>query len=481
MNKTKIIATLGPSSDDFDTIQGLVKAGMDVARLNFSHGTHEYHHSIIKITREVSDFLHIPITIIQDLQGPKMRVGVLPKEGIPLTAGELIEIHISEPNDSPDFLLGDHKTISLDIPAALGALSPGKHILLDDGSLELEVTEQLSHGIMARVLLGGILTSHKGANLPGTNLPIEGFTEKDREDLEFGLKVGVDAVAISFVKSAHDVEKVRAFIQSISPKNIDLPIIAKIELPEAVENLDKILDVSDGVMVARGDLGVETSLAKVPIIQKQIIQAAKRKAKPVITATQMLDSMIKNPRPTRAEASDVANAIFDGTDAVMLSGETASGAHPIESVAIMESIITEAESQRDQWEYFDKTEAWLTEDDAFALSLAACDLAHNRQVACVAVFTKSGRSAVYQSKARPNVPIHAFTPEQRTYQRLNLLWGVEPHLVPFSDSLEEMVVHVEKTLLELHLINSGQQVVITSGFPIVTIGATNLALLYTIK
>ena len=481
MNKTKIIATLGPSSDDYSTITALIKAGMDVARLNFSHGTHDYHQTIIDIVRKTSSTENIPITIMQDLQGPKMRVGLLPSNGITLKEGENLKIKICPPDAAPDFTLGDQKTIVLEIPEALGALQPGKHILLDDGSLEFEVTDRLADGVMVRVLLGGILTSHKGVNLPGTSLNIEGFTVKDKEDLLFGLKAGVDIVAISFVKHPDDIHKVRNFILEQTHGKREIPIIAKIELPEAIINLEEILNIADGVMVARGDLGVETSFAKVPIIQKQIIHAANRKAKLVITATQMLDSMIKNPRPTRAEASDVANAIFDGTDAVMLSGETASGAHPIESVRVMESIISEAELSFSQWVIEDTKSDWITEDDAFALSKAARELAFDRDVHCVAVFTKSGRSAVYQSKARPHVPIHVFTPDLNTYRRLNILWGVEPHLVEFSNSLEEMVYRVEKTLRELNIIQSGQKVVITSGFPIDAVRATNLALLYTIK
>ena len=325
-----------------------------------------------------------------------------------------------------------------------------------------------------------MLTSNKGVNLPGTSLDIPGFTEKDQQDLEFGLENGIDAVAISFVRTAEDIICVKDFINENSPNNKNLPIIAKLELPDAVKNLESILDVADGVMVARGDLAVETSPAEVPIIQKEIIQAANRKAKLVITATQMLDSMIENPRPTRAEASDVANAIFDGTDAVMLSGETASGKYPLESVEMMDSIITEAENKIDEWGHYYKSTIGNNQDDAFAISIAARELAHDRQVKAVAVFTQSGRSAFLQSKARPEVPILAFTPNEITYRRIGNVLGGKPISCAFFDNSEEMIIHVEEVLLSSGEYKIGQKVVLISGFPIGEMRATNLALLHTI-
>jgi pyruvate kinase len=276
------------------------------------------------------------------------------------------------------------------------------------------------------------------------------------------------------------VQYVRKAIQAIDPEQQNIPIIAKLELPEAIKNLSSIIACADGVMVARGDLAVETSAAAVPIIQKEIIEMANRKAKLVITATQMLDSMVHNPRPTRAEASDVANAIFDGTDAVMLSGETANGEYPVESIKVMASIIIEAEKNMDRWGKFSLFKQVNNEDDAMALSLAARELANERNVSAVAVFTQSGRSAILQSKARPNVPILAFTPSNRTYQRLGMYWGVIPFLVPFSNTLKDMITHVEKTMFKFTDIKEGQKVIIVSGFPIGAMRATNLALLHTI-
>ena len=478
--KAKIVATLGPSSSTIAGVEALVDAGINVARLNFSHGTHESHLELIKIIRKLSDKKNRPITILQDLQGPKLRVGDLPKGGVHLKAGEIISMELDIDNHEIDYEDGKQKKIFLEIPDIIHCLTVGGRILLDDGKLELEILDIYNNGFVAKVLLGGILTSNKGVNLPGTSLDIPGFTEKDQQDLAFGLGNGVDAVAISFVRTAEDISCVKEFIKQKSPNNKNLPVIAKLELPDAVRNLESILDVADGVMVARGDLGVETSPAEVPIIQKEIIRAANLKAKLVITATQMLDSMVENPRPTRAEASDVANAIFDGTDAVMLSGETASGKYPVESVRMMDTIIIEAEKNIEEWGHYYKTAIGNNPDDAFAISIAARELAHDRQVTAVAVFTQSGRSAFLQSKARPEVPILAFTPNAITFRRMGMYWGVTPHLVPLSETLKEMIIHVEEALLSSGELKTGQKVILISGFPIGEMRATNLALLYTI-
>jgi pyruvate kinase len=478
--KTKIVATLGPSSGSREKIDELIRAGIDVARLNFSHGTHDSHKQLITLLNELSESNNKQITILQDLQGPKLRVGSLPASGVDLKAGETIIMELDKDNTKDDFENGEVKKIYLDIPDIFNCLKQGARILLDDGKLELEVIEAFEHSFSAKVLLGGVLYSNKGVNLPGTTMDIPGFTEKDQEDLLFGLENNIDVVAISFVREPNDIEEIRKFIQLHSKNNKTLPIIAKLELPEAVKNLESILDVADGVMVARGDLAVETSPSKVPIIQKEIIQAANRKGKLVITATQMLDSMINNPRPTRAEASDVANAIFDGSDAVMLSGETASGNYPVESVKMMASIIEEAEGNIEDWGHYYRSSIGRDQDDAFAISIVARELAHDRKVMCVAVFTQSGRSAMLQSKARPGVPIFAFTPSELTFRRLGMYWGVTPYLVPFSDTLEDMILNVEKNLVGQMGYKSGQRVVLISGFPVGAMRSTNLALLHTI-
>ena len=478
--RTKIVATLGPSSNTKEIIQKLIQSGVNIARLNFSHGTHDSHLKIINILRNLPSCKNKPVVILQDLQGPKLRVGKLPQEGVRLSAGELISLEIDLENHDINYELSDTKTLFLDIPNILHCLHPGGKILFDDGKIELEITEINTIEISARVILGGILYSDKGVNLPGTSLDIPGFTQKDQNDLIFGLENNIDAVAISFVRGTEDIQHVKDFIKKVRPDRASIPVIAKLELPEAISNLEKILEIADGVMVARGDLGVETSPADVPIIQKEIIQAANQMTKIVITATQMLDSMINNPRPTRAEASDVANAIFDGTDAVMLSGETASGNYPVESVKMMDAIVLKAEESNSKWSHQYQSTIRNQTDDAFAISIAARELAHNRQVSSIAVFTQSGRSALLQSKTRPEVPILAFTPNEKTFHTLGLYWGVAPYLVPFASSLENMIHHVEKALLKFANIQPGEKVIMISGFPIGVMRPTNLAILHTI-
>jgi pyruvate kinase len=479
--KAKIVATIGPSCKDEPMLRRLIQAGLDVARLNFSHGTHEDHGKWIECIRGLSQELNHPVTILQDLQGPKLRVGWLPETGIHLTAGQKVclqSISTSSPTDT--VVSGDLLTIPLDIPDLTHSLSPGKRILLDDGNLELEILE-VEHGlIQTKVVLGGLLTSHKGVNFPGAQLDIPGFTEKDQEDLIFGLSQGVDAIAISFVRTARDIEIIRETILKNDPSKGNLPIIAKLELPQAIDNLHEIIHAADGVMVARGDLGVETSAARVPILQKEIIQTANRHTKIVITATQMLDSMIHNPRPTRAEASDVANAIFDGTDAVMLSGETASGEYPIESIQMMDAIVREAEFHFAEWGSHSAIPDEPTSDDAIATTRAARELAHDRNVAAIAVFTQTGKTAILMSKARPQVPILAFTPELATFQRMGLVWGISPFLVPIATTVEGMIAIVDKSILTSTPMLAGQQVVVITGFPVGAYIQPNFALLHTI-
>jgi len=474
----KIVCTLGPSSSDRATIIKLIEAGMDVARLNFSHGTHETHLATLNLVRECSKELGKPVAILQDLQGPKLRVGILPPNGIILTEGSQLNL-FTLGTQAADFE-GEEKSLPLEVPNLTRGVKAGNRILLDDGKLELVVTSVVGETVKTRVVQGGLLKSNKGVNLPGADLGIPRFTEKDRQDLEFGLANGVDFVAISFVESEVDVLLVRETMKALNPSRANTPIIAKLERPEAVKNLHAIMHAADGVMVARGDLGVETSPAQVPIVQKEIIQSANRHAKIVITATQMLDSMINNPRPTRAEASDVANAIFDGTDAVMLSGETASGAYPVESVKMMDSIVREAEKHMAEWSHVEEFPKEALKDDALVISNAAKTLAHDRNVSNIAVFTQSGKTALLMSKARPRVPIIAFTPEPRTLSLLSMYWGVTPALVPFSNSLEEMVHSVDRYFKERKHLKVGEQVVLISGFPVGAMRLPNLALLHSI-
>lgn len=475
MNRcAKIVSTIGPASEDEATIRKLLQAGMDVARLNFSHGTHEDHEMIYNRLRQVSEQLNRSITILQDLQGPKIRTGNLENGQVQIEAGQELIL-------TTESLLGDEHRVSIDFPQLLESVEAGRKILLDDGNLELNVISVEDDHVVTRVVLGGTLKSHKGVNLPGADLNIPGFTEKDHSDLEFGLKLGVDAVAVSFVRSAKDINQVRQAIHELAPERKHTPIIAKLERPEALDNLEAIVDVADGVMVARGDLGVEMAAETVPIAQKRIIQAANSHAKVVITATQMLDSMIHNPRPTRAEASDVANAILDGTDAVMLSGETASGKYPVQAVQMMNAIICQAESNMARWGHWQGLDAsHVSYDDTFFMTQAARELAHDRNVAAIAVFTKSGRTALLMSKARSGVPIQAFTPELSTYRRMNLYWGVQPHLVPHAETIDGMLNVVEAAMIASTPIQQGQQVIVLCGFPVHAIRPTNMALLHTV-
>lgn len=479
--KAKIVATIGPSSQEESVLRQLIDAGIDVARLNFSHGTHAEHQEKIERIRRLSAELNKPVSILQDLQGPKLRVGKLPEGGIELVAGQNVALTNVETVETPSTTGSKPLTlIPMDVPNLARGVKVGSRILLDDGNLEMEVTGVEGDAVQARVVLGGVLSSNKGVNLPGAELGITSFTEKDRADLEFGLKQGVDLVAISFVRTASDIESVRQAMRELDPGHQPIPIIAKLERPEALDNLHEIIHAADGVMVARGDLGVETSPAQVPIYQKKIIDMANRHAKVVITATQMLDSMINNPRPTRAEASDVANAVFDGTDAVMLSGETASGAYPVEAVQMMSSIVRQAEANASEYGHTLSQPDEPYQDDAYSITQAARELAHDRNVAGITVFTESGRTALLMSKSRPEVPIYAFTPNPTTFRRLNILWGVTPFLVPFASTVESMISSVEAALLSSTAVESGNQVIVISGFPVGTARLPNFALLYTL-
>jgi len=473
----KIVATLGPASSQEDVLTKMVSAGLDVARLNFSHGDHAGHAAMIKLIRQISEKLGKPVTILMHLQGPKLRIGNLGDKPLSLVSGQEVVLS-SSPN--PEKLPQGITFIPFDVPKLHEVLSPGNHILLDDGQLEFEVTRLDGTNIFAKVILGGLLKSHKGVNLPGSNLDIPILTEKDLVDLRFGLEQGVDLVAVSFVKSAHDIHKVRETMKSMKNSKWLPPIVAKLERPEAVENLEEIIKVTDGVMVARGDLGVEMSPAIVPAVQKAIIKTANQYGKFVITATQMLESMINNPRPTRAEAADVANAIFDGSDAVMLSAESAVGKYPIDSIHMMDTIISQAELHLDEWGHHNILDSRIFNDDVVTISRAAKVMVEDQDVKAIVVFTLSGMSALWMSKTKPTVPIYAFTPEIETYQWLGICRGVIPMRVPHADTLETMITHVETAICATTTLCSGDQVVVISGFPVGAFSAPNLALLYTL-
>lgn len=472
IRRAKIVATIGPASQDEHMLKKLILAGTNVVRLNFSHGTHKNYTKIIQRIRKVSADTNSPVAILQDLQGPKIRTADLGADGIDLIEGETITLTTKKKPSQEE--------IPIDYPELHKYVSPKERVLLDDGSLELLITEVNGQNIITEVIIGGKLLSNKGVNLPGSKLAISSFTEKDKEDLLFGLENDVDAVAISFVQNAQDITIVREAIVKNSKESPDIPIIAKLERPQALDNLDEILDIADGVMVARGDLGVELPPEVVPIAQKRIIKAANQYGKLVITATQMLDSMIHNPRPTRAETTDVANAIFDGTDAVMLSGETAVGKYPEETVKMMNAIIHESEENLKGWGHWHGTPTQSISDDAISTTKAARELAHDLNVAAIVVFTQTGRTARLMSKTLPRVPILGFTSNERTCRRMSLYWGVFPFMVEYSNTIEEMLAKIEAEMTSTTFVKPGQQVVVVCGFPLSAGRPPNLALLHTV-
>jgi pyruvate kinase len=472
--RTKIVATIGPASQSEDMIHRLLKEGVNVARLNLSHGTHEEHTEVYNRLRKISKKMGVALCILLDLQGPKIRIAKLTGDEMPLKKGQ--QVTLTTHGKSP--ATGE---IPIEFNELPQSVHRGERILLDDGLMELKVIEIGANHVTATVITGGILKSHKGISLPEAHLQISALTDKDLIDLNFGAKLGVDAIALSFVRTEQDIHLLRENILQIDPGLKSLPIIAKLERPEALEHLEQIMAATDGVMVARGDLGVEMSPEKVPIAQKRIIECANRHSKIVITATQMLDSMIHNPRPTRAEASDVANAIFDGTDAVMLSGETAVGDYPVQAVEMMDKIIRQAEAHVEQWGHWHgPTTADRQADDTKFMSLAVRELAVDRNVAAIVVFTMSGRTATFVSKTRPPATILAFTPDLRTFNRLQMYWGIVPYIVPHSMSLDQLLADIDDVIKRYKLLKPGRQIVLSCGYPIATISPTNLILLHTI-
>jgi pyruvate kinase len=436
--RAKIVATLGPASQSESVFRDLVRAGIDVVRLNFSHGTHEEKLALIKMVRKVSKLENKPLCILADLQGPKIRTSKL-KDRAPvlLKAGHRLTI---TPRDVP----GTAALIGTTFKTLAENVEQGSRILLSDGLIELRVHEVAGADVVCEIVNGGMLGENKGINLPGVLVRVPSLTEKDTADLEFALKNGVDAIAVSFVRTAEDIRLVR---NCVSAFGSDTWIIAKLEKPQAIEHLDAILQVADAIMVARGDLGVELPPEKVPAIQKHIIRRAAEYSKPVITATQMLESMIENPRPTRAEVSDVANAVFDGTDAVMLSGESAVGKYPVETVAMMARIIAEAEMHMRLEESSEPMQRRSRLSIAETICEATAHAADDLELRGIAVFTESGFTARQLSKYHPSVPIYALSPLEVTINRLNLLWGTTPIRCPKANTTEALVDTAE-TLLE---------------------------------
>lgn len=460
---TKIVATLGPASANRQKIHAMVKAGMSVARLNFSHGSYSDHAETIAMLRQVSAELDVPITILQDLQGPKIRVGKLPEPGIELKSGE--QVTLMPLAAAPNWLAG--RQIGIDYDEVAKEAEVGTQILLADGALELRVSAIEGVAVVCQVIKGGVLTSHKGVNFPSLNLELPSLTAKDRQDLEFGLAQGVDWVSLSFVRQAADVNLLRQLIAAAMSEPVK--VIAKIEKPQAVANLAEILAVVDGIMVARGDLGVEMPPEQVPMIQKRIIRECNQSGIPVITATQMLESMIYNPRPTRAEASDVANAILDGTDAVMLSGESAVGAYPVEAVEMMARIAQEIERTATFVNY-----PAHRSDDVHGISEALHTVTDILEFKCIVAFTASGYTAILASKERTKIPILALTPSLRVFHRLNLVWGVQPvWLAEEVTSFEQMLRQAEYYALAKNVARAGDRILIVGGIPMGHQGGTN--------
>ncbi len=462
--KTKIVCTIGPATGSSSGIEGLIKAGMNVARLNFSHGTHEDHAGYIRNIRKAASKLKTPVAILQDLAGPKIRTGQLVKKEVQLKEGASFTLTTLE-------VPGDEHSVSLNLPELVGSLKKGDVIFLDDGAIKLEVAETSRKAVKCQVIVGGILGAEKGVNVPGVKLNIPSSTEKDFNDLLFGIEHEVDFVALSFVREANDIIRVRKFLKE---KRADIPLIAKIEKWEAIEHLDKILAASDGLMVARGDLGVEIPIEKVPLEQKEIIRKCNRAGKPVITATQMLQSMIESPHPTRAEVTDIANSIFDGTDAIMLSGETAIGRYPVEAVQVMMklALTTEAALPYSKMLLDKGTDLEPQTDDA--ISYAACHTAHQLGAAAIVAFTTSGSTARRVAKYRPGIPILSATPSSKQRRRLLLSWGVYPFEVPKPADVADLLAQGVKLSLDTGVARKGDLIVITAGIPIGIAGTTNL-------
>ena len=465
--RAKIICTIGPSCNTEARLREMMQLGMDVARLNFSHGTHPEHARNIARLRRAAKKENRTICILQDLQGPKIRTGRLKdSEPVLIKTSSLVTI---TPRDIP----GTPLLISTTFQGLAQEVRPGSRILLSDGLIELRVTQVRGSDVECEVVNGGMLAEHQGINLPGAALSIPALTSKDRADLEFGLKHGVDMVALSFVRSAADVRTVKEIVRE---NGRDVPVIAKLEKPQALKRLEEIFEAADGVMVARGDLGVEMPAEKVPVIQKYVIRRAADWRKPVIIATQMLESMIENPRPTRAEASDVANAVFDGTDAVMLSAETATGLYPRETVAMMARIVVEAESNMAEF-----TQPRRRQQRRLSIAEAICEsIAHAAEdlhMGAIAVFTETGNTALLISKYRPQAEIYAFCRTLAVCNRLNLLWGVQPVVRAQALTADEMLLAAEQELLRRGRVKTGDVLGVVAGTQMAS-GSTNFMRLH---
>ncbi|MCX7667469.1 MAG: pyruvate kinase [Atribacterota bacterium] len=468
MRRTKIICTLGPSSADRTTIRAMIRAGMDVARLNFSHGELSWHREVAQAVREESRCFSKAVALLQDLQGVKIRIGEVENGAVELCAGKEIEVL---PGDGG----GTASRIYVRYEKLLEDVQDNEDILLDDGSLRLQVTGKAPGKLIAQVIEGGWLRSRKGVSFPGTRTSVRTFTEKDQMDLRVGVEIGVDYVAISFVKDAEDVIRIKEWMKK---ENLPfIPLIAKIEKYEAIRSIEEICEVAEGIMVARGDLGVETSLEMVPVYQKKLMDTANKKGKIVIVATQMLESMRESPRPTRAEATDVANAVLDGADALMLSAETATGRYPVEATRFMHSLVANAEEH-----FLTRIPVVYEPRGIFPEAIVAgavrtaCDI----RARAIAVFTQSGFTAFLLSQLRPTIPVVAFTPNPETFQRLAMVWGVFPRMLPQVINIDDLhcLKKAEEVLLQEDFVHTGDPVVFVASSPF--LGSGNLIRLHRI-
>jgi pyruvate kinase len=475
MRKAKIVCTIGPVSSSEKHLEALIAAGMDVARLNFSHGSHESHGEIIKRIRKLSVKLKKEVSILQDLQGIKIRAGRLQEEKVRLEKGAVLTILKGDEK-------GDGKRIYIDYPWLIDDARVGDIILLDDGLMKLEVTAKDKDSLRTKVIEGGLLKEHKGVNLPHMKISAPFFTEKDKSDLEFGISMDVDYVALSFVRTPADVKTVKKWLEK---RGVQVPLIAKIEKEEAINNIDKILAEVDGIMVARGDLGVELPLEEVPMFQKMLIEKANANGRIVITATQMLESMTQHSRPTRAESTDVANAVIDGTDALMLSAETSAGKYPIEAVRVMDRIISYTESvvssQSDEVNIRAgiprREEVGLPE----AIARAASRAAEDTGAGFIVAFTNSGFTARLVSKFRPSTPVIALSPDEKVVRKMSIYWGVVPFLIRHMDNTDELINEVESALIRTGYAKAGDRIVILASLPPSISGKTNFMKIHEIK
>ncbi|MCW2681634.1 MAG: pyruvate kinase [Frankiales bacterium] len=457
--RAKIVCTLGPATHSYEGVRGLVYAGMDVARLNFSHGAHEQHREAYMWVRQASDESGRGVGVLADLQGPKIRLGTFKDGPVVWATGETVTI-------TTDDVEGDHDRVSTTYKGLADDVAVGDRLLVDDGNVGLRVTGIEGQDVRLQVTEGGKVSNNKGLSLPGIGVSVPALSDKDEEDLRFALGLRVDMIALSFVRTAADVVRVHEIMDEIGAR---LPVLAKIEKPQAVDNLEEIVSAFDGLMVARGDLGVEMPLERVPLVQKRAIQAAREQAKPVIVATQMLESMISSSRPTRAEASDVANAVLDGTDAVMLSGETSVGKYPVETVATMARIITAAEEDLSR---VPQVQAEPTTISG-AIARAAASVGSTVGASALVAFTQSGSTARLLAEHRSPIPLLAFTPVADVRSQLTLTWGVETFLVPSVQHTDEMVRQVDSAMLDLGRMQPGEYVTIVAGSPPATSGSTN--------